>query len=131
TSIAAVCKTVEPRCGPQTLRRPGAACAWALSTPATRAPHTCTRRSNLGEAMHAIQLTRPGPCSLAWLQAAVAALQVEDHLARVTVVVPSPYLGLVARQALAARGCANVRTAVLREVAAQVAGPRRDTHRGP
>src|SRR5215212_7324944 len=85
----------------------------------------------LGDAVHCVRLTRPGPCSLAWLQAAVADLQIEDPLARVTVVVPSPYLGLVARQVLAARGCANVRTAVLREVAAQVAGRPGDAHRGP
>ena len=71
---------------------------------------------------HRVELVRPGLCSLRWLRKAVADLQARDRLARVSVVVPSPYLGLVARRALAAEGCANVRTVVLRQVAERVAG---------
>src|SRR5205085_8299074 len=71
---------------------------------------------------HRVELVRPGPSALRWLRATVAALQGADRLAPVTVVVPSPYIGLVARRALAADRRANVRTLVLRQVAARVGG---------
>ena len=59
---------------------------------------------------------------MGWLQDAVRACQASDPLAPVTVVVPSPYLGLHVRRALAEVGCANVRLVVqLRQVAERVA----------
>ena len=70
-----------------------------------------------GRYPHRVELVRPGPASLAWLRTAVATLQADDRLAAVSVIVPSPYLGLVVRRALAAEGCANVRTLVLRQLA--------------
>src|SRR5438067_744088 len=71
---------------------------------------------------HQIALVRPGPASLRWLQEAVRACQAGDPLAPVTVVVPSPYVGLHVRRALAEVGCANVRLVVqLRQVAERLA----------
>src|SRR5688500_3472777 len=69
-----------------------------------------------------VDLVRPGPSSLAWLVRTVEALQQGDRLRRVSVVVASPYLGAVARRALAEHGCANVRTVLLRQLASIVAG---------
>ncbi|MCC7103787.1 MAG: PD-(D/E)XK nuclease family protein, partial [Chloroflexi bacterium] len=72
--------------------------------------------------MHRVELVRPGPASLAWLPRAVGEQQASDRLARVTVVVPSPYIGHAVRRALAERGCASVRTLLYRQLAAHVAG---------
>ena len=71
---------------------------------------------------HRVALVRPGPASLRWLQDAVRTCQAGDPLAPVTVVVPSPYLGLHVRRTLAEVGCANVRLVVqLRQIAERVA----------
>ena len=71
---------------------------------------------------HQIALVRPGPASLRWFREAVRACQAGDPLAPVTVVVPSPYVGLHVRRALAEVGCANVRLVVqLRQIAERLA----------
>jgi ATP-dependent helicase/nuclease subunit B len=71
---------------------------------------------------HSINLVRPGPTSLSWLQSSVASVQDGDSLRRVSVVVASPYLAAVVKRALAEVGCANVRLVLLRQVAQRVAG---------
>jgi hypothetical protein len=71
---------------------------------------------------HRVDLVQPGPSSLTWLKRVVADVQADDRLQRVSVVVPSPYLEAVVKRALAEGGCANVRTLMLRAVAARVAG---------
>ncbi len=71
---------------------------------------------------HRIALVRPGPASLAWLDAAVRDQKHGDPLQPVTVVASSPYLMSVIRQHLATNGCANVSLQVqLRLVAERIA----------
>jgi ATP-dependent helicase/nuclease subunit B len=71
---------------------------------------------------HHIALVRPGPASLAWLDAAVRELKRRDALQPITVVASSPYLLSVVRRRLAERGCANVQLRVqLRPIAERIA----------
>lgn len=71
---------------------------------------------------HRVDLIRPGPTSLYWLRRAVAGLQADDRLRPVTILVPSPYVGMAVRRALALDGCANVEVTILQQFVAQVAG---------
>ena len=71
---------------------------------------------------HRVELVRPGPVSLTWLKQVVAEPQVGERLRPVSIVVASPYRGAIVKRALAEHGCANVRTLVLRQLAAILAG---------
>ena len=71
-------------------------------------------------ARHRVELLRPGPTSLWWLRQAVARLQADDRLRPVTVLVPSPYVGMVVRRALAEDGCANVEITILQQLVARI-----------
>jgi len=73
-------------------------------------------------ARHRVELIRPGPTSLLWLRQAVARLQASDRLRPVTVLVPSPYVGMVVRWALAEDGCANVEVTILQQLVARIVG---------
>jgi ATP-dependent helicase/nuclease subunit B len=73
-------------------------------------------------ARHRIELVRPGPTSLRWLRETVARLQADDRLRPVTVLVPSPYVGIVVRRALAVDGCANVEITMLQQLVARIVG---------
>lgn len=73
-------------------------------------------------ARHRVDLVRPGPASLHWLRRAVAEIQADDRLRPVTVLVPSPYVGMAVRRALALDGCANVEVTILQQFVAQVSG---------
>ncbi|HET9050356.1 MAG TPA: hypothetical protein VFO60_01555, partial [Candidatus Dormibacteraeota bacterium] len=60
---------------------------------------------------------RPGPEAVGWLVRRVAGIQRGDALAPVTVVVPSHHAGLFLRRRLATVGYANVRFALLTQLA--------------
>ncbi|MEA2672571.1 MAG: ATP-dependent helicase/nuclease subunit, partial [Chloroflexota bacterium] len=60
---------------------------------------------------------RPGPVATAWLAGRIRAIQADDPLRPVTVVVPGNQAGLHLRRRLAAEGYANVRFTVLGRLA--------------
>jgi ATP-dependent helicase/nuclease subunit B len=60
---------------------------------------------------------RPGPAATAWLAGRIRAIQADDPLQPVTVVVPGHQAGLHLRRRLAAGGYANVRFTVLARLA--------------
>src|SRR2546430_415717 len=67
---------------------------------------------------------RPGPAATAWLAGRIGAIQANDPLQPVTVVVPGHQAGLHLRRRLAAGGYANVRFMVLARLAQSARAPR-------
>jgi ATP-dependent helicase/nuclease subunit B len=63
---------------------------------------------------------RPGATAMSWLYSRIVAVQANDPLAPVTVIVPNNYVGLGLRRALAQRGYANVRFTVADRLAEAV-----------
>ncbi|MGH7862397.1 MAG: hypothetical protein ACREOS_09185, partial [Candidatus Dormibacteraceae bacterium] len=73
--------------------------------------------------MISLARARPGPQSLAWLDATINHLKGGHALAPVSVVVASNHVGLAVRRRLAGRGYANVRFGVLRRLAEPLGAP--------
>ncbi len=67
-----------------------------------------------------VVLVRPGPTATAWLMGQVKALQANDPLAPVTVVVPTHHAGLHLRRRLVQGAYANVRFSVLARLAESI-----------